>query len=941
MKPLKKNHARICVFFSYTILFSIICLTIFSSFIICNKTFVWDADGYLQHFPILQKVRSLCASLLHGEGISFWSWDIGLGADTIGNLFQVLFDPFEYIAAAFPTKYLDIGYSVSIILRLYTAGITFLIFSRGMHFQSNTALMGSIGYAFCTWMIGSAMHQSTFLMPAILFPLLVLGIEYYFNNRSPVLFIISVAWIIVSSVYFAYMTAIGSSIYILIRYFFLKTSYKKNLLNFFKIHIKLILYAVVSALLSLVIICPTVYTLMNASKVSNTSLSFFHTLKSYLLYFPSMISNSTVFENYSYIGFPALFIIFIPIIIYLCKTKNGTVSMIMSIIFFIMVLFPVFGSIFNGFSYPVGRWCYMLSFFFLVSCQEIIDYKLEYISTSTFFKLSMVWLIILAIWIVLFCNIITHILNGTNTLISLVTIIIGLLCILVFTKIPSSDIFKNCKTPQTLLTLLVLNIIITYGAYYSPLTDELSSYTTRGELYSKLMASPQKAGQDIEDDSFYRIDQADNSNQYSPAHTPVNENIFFGNRSIYTYFSTTSNLWFDFNNAVGNNAGYYRRMCSYSNDNRTRLDFLLGVKYFLGNNEKTGRVTSQYASYGFEPYTNINGTEVLKNKHSIGLGAIYGACVKESEFYRLESLAREQILMQAAVVSDELYATLPSKNQKDITDLIIQIDNIPYTISDENNVTFSNDMIIASEDNATFSINIGDITDSEIYVVFENLSRQKISLKDEIYSSLDRNAPDYKLNLIRQIINNISYKDYGDFNILAETGDITKKALNPLNESQSFPDITDFNINMGYYDHFNGNIKITLSKKGTYSFDSIKVIAVPIDNFDKQAEILETKKYDITDFSDNYVKGTVSSENGGLLYLSILYNDGWKVYVDGAEIDPIKINVGFTGIPVSAGVHTVELKYKPVGFNFGISGFIIGLIILVLTTIRFYPPRKI
>lgn len=940
MKSEQKTYTRIRVYFEYTILFSIICLVIFSSFIICNKTFVWDADGYLQHFPILQKVRSLCASFLHGEGISFWSWDIGLGADTIGNLFQVLFDPFEYIAAAFPTRYLDVGYSLSIILRLYTTGVTFLVFAQAMSFRSCTALIGSIGYAFCTWMVGSAMHQSTFLMPAILFPILILGIENYFRGRSPVLFIITVAWIIVSSVYFAYMTAIGAFMYILIRFISQKVTYKKSILNFFKVHIKLILYVAVSVLLSLAVICPTVYTLMNASKVSNTSLSFLHTLKSYLLYFPSMISNSTVFENYSYIGFSAIFVIFIPIIIYLCKKKKGTTSMIMSIIFFIMVLFPIFGSMFNGFSYPVGRWCYMLSFFFIVSCLEIIDYKIKYISSATFFKLSTVWLIFLTVWIVLFCNIITHTLNSTNTLIALVTIIIGFISILVFTKLPSVDMLKKCRTPHTLLTLLVLNIMVTYGTYYSPLTDELNSYTTRGELYSKLMASTQKAGQDIEDDSFYRIDQVDNSNQYSPAHTPVNENIFFGNRSIYSYFSTTSNLWFDFNKAVGNNAGYYRRMCSYSNDNRARLDFLLGVKYFLGDNEKTDRMTSQYAAYGFEPYTVINGIEVLKSNHSIGLGTVYETYIKESDFYSVDPLVREQVLMQAAVVSDDLYETLPSETQKKLEDLTLKTENLPYTISDKNSVTFSGNTIIASEDNATFSINIGEVTNSEVYVVFENLSRQKISVKDEINSSLDKASSDYRLNLIRQIMNNISYKDYGDFNILAETDNITKKALNPLNESQAFPDITDFNINMGYYDHFDESIKITLSKKGTYSFDSIKVIAVPIDGYDEQAEILEARKYNITDFSDNHIKGTVSSESGGLLYLSILFNDGWKAYVDGTEVNPVTVNVSFTGIPVSAGEHSIELVYTPVGFNLDLLCFIVSLIILLFISIHYYRLRK-
>lgn len=64
-----------------------------------------------------------------------------------------------------------------------------------------------------------------------------------------------------------------------------------------------------------------------------------------------------------------------------------------------------------------------------------------------------------------------------------------------------------------------------------------------------------------------------------------------------------------------------------------------------------------------------------------------------------------------------------------------------------------------------------------------------------------------------------------------------------------------------------------------------------------------------------------------MLYVSIPYNDGWRAYVDGEEIQAQKINRAFTGIPVKGvGEHKVELRYHPVGFQFGVIAGFAGLV---------------
>ena len=911
----------------YSLLFIFVSFFTFLPFFICKKTLVWDVDGFRQHIPVLQKIRSLIHSFLSNGEFSFWSWDIGLGADTIGNLAHVLFDPFEYIAALFPSPLLDLGYSISIILRLYAAGISFLIFGNSMNLSRSVLLTGSLGYAFCTWMTKSGLRQSIFLLPAILFPLLILGIEKCLQKKSPLLFILIVAWSLVSSVYFSYMAALGSLLYLIIRYVCAPPLHKKTLIGFFSYHSRLFLYTLISILLSLSILIPVIYTLSFASKTTGISTRFLFTLKDYLLYLPSFVSTSSIFGNYSYLGSASVFVIMIPAFIYFIHTRKGSVYTVVSILMFVLILFPFISRLFNGLSYPAGRWCYMLMFFYIAAGCEMMGKYQDFLASDKFFKSSLIWIAFLSAWVILICNLIAQPFTntGVETVISFCTLLLGIAALLCLRKAPRTFFHRTINTEKIILGILIINVILINNLDYSPnLTGNLKNHTEFGEIYEKLESSSQRIVDKIKDDSFYRTDQTDDSLHYNYAHTPVNENIYFGNRSIYTYFSTISSLWSKYNKDLGNNAGYFTRVSSYSNDNRTRMDLLFGVKYFLGDNKEAGIRSSQYAGYGFEPFTTIDGIEILKNKYCIGLGTVYENCITVSEFMKLSPLEREQALMQAAVIPDNSPASKRGATLKSAHDLSLNTESVPYTVISENNASYTARQIRVSKKNGGFTIHTDKVRKSEIYVHFKNLKRNITS-----YNNTDKNLYD----ISREIIHD---KDYGEFNLVVQTDDITKKALNPADKNQAFPNINDFYINLGYYDSFSKDIEISFSAKGDYTFESLEIISVPISGYDQQAQKLQKNSLNISSFRDNTVEGTFTSEADGLLYLSIPYNAGWKITVDGNNItDPILTNVGFMGIPVEGGTHFIKMEFRPFGFKLGILGTLAGISLLISFSIHF------
>jgi uncharacterized membrane protein YfhO len=67
-----------------------------------------------------------------------------------------------------------------------------------------------------------------------------------------------------------------------------------------------------------------------------------------------------------------------------------------------------------------------------------------------------------------------------------------------------------------------------------------------------------------------------------------------------------------------------------------------------------------------------------------------------------------------------------------------------------------------------------------------------------------------------------------------------------------------------------------------------------------------------------------------MMYLSIPYDGGWKVKVDGNPTDKIILNAGMTGVMLKQGNHTIELKYDLRFFNMGLILCMLGIFIYLV-----------
>jgi len=86
--------------------------------------------------------------------------------------------------------------------------------------------------------------------------------------------------------------------------------------------------------------------------------------------------------------------------------------------------------------------------------------------------------------------------------------------------------------------------------------------------------------------------------------------------------------------------------------------------------------------------------------------------------------------------------------------------------------------------------------------------------------------------------------------------------------------------------------------------------------------------------SQNVIRGTIKVNEKKLLFLSIPYDPGWVMRIDGIKVQPKLINMGFMGTIVDKGSHSIELKFTPPYLLLGSFIMVISMIVYIFLILR-------
>lgn len=96
---------------------------------------------------------------------------------------------------------------------------------------------------------------------------------------------------------------------------------------------------------------------------------------------------------------------------------------------------------------------------------------------------------------------------------------------------------------------------------------------------------------------------------------------------------------------------------------------------------------------------------------------------------------------------------------------------------------------------------------------------------------------------------------------------------------------------------------------------------------DEVISILGEQTMTVDSYSSTHINGHIDVSRAGELILSVAYEPGWTILVDGEEVQPGLFDDTFISLSLTEGEHTIEMRYRPAGLTIGI---IVSLICLAI-----------
>lgn len=877
------------VYFIYAILFIFIAIVVFAIFFKNQCSFIWQADGLKQHYIILKDFNEKIRSFLTNPsgGLDLFSWNMGLGMDIIGQYsYYVLGDPFAYLSLLFPMQYLEYSYTFLILLRIFCIGLAFIVYGKyysqcknakensDKKASSYNLLIGAIIYTFCAFSLFAGVRHPYFLNAMILFPLLLLGVDKLFVENRKVPLAIFVAISAISNYYFFYMHTIMIILYAILRYFFVYR--KEGVTYFFKKLGGGILTYIIGILIAGVILFPTIYAFLNSARSGEEAICQYG-----LDYYKSLFSINLLTaygDNWSFVGVSSIILLMLPIL--WIRKKKHPIYFSYFLIATVILIVPFLGSVMNGFSFPNNRWSFMYSFILSYIVTLCLDKKYtqkEIKYMCLFLALYSIVASVAVLCIKSMSCFVIYLIQIVVAFLMLITILYqNYKDVLAFSQKEKSILHKiKIRKFETIILLLVVSniTVMAYGLYSSYDRNYAKQFITLENCEEKLatqLGKNKNYAKNIEsilerDKTFYRISKI--------PHQVQNLSIYYHYPSTECFLSIGNKYVYSLNTELADN-NYSTTSCIRGIGDRTKISTLLGNKYYIADEKHKINVP-----YGYHLLEENNDVYTYENNFPLSIGVAYNEYLLREDYEKLTPIEKEEALLKAAVIDseDELNGFIMQKKE-DVQDIKNCYEEVQYEIIDKDKLLKENKKeILTKQKNQSISLDISEIQDAELYVYISGF--------------------EFKGDNKHTITANFQGKD------------ISKSIENRVTSAyyQKAPEIL---LNLGYYEKAEGKIKLTFSTKGTYQFEQIQVIAVPMENYEEVVKGLQKAQLKEVSCTNKEIKGKIELEQNSILQIATSYTTGWKAYIDGKQVDTIRVNTAFIGIPVESGKHEIKLEYK-------------------------------
>ena len=798
-------------------------------------------DWLSQHIVFPDYLRKLFYDT--GEIFPNFAFNLGGGQNIYNISYYGLFNPIILISYLLPFVSMITYIQFSMIICLIVS-IALMYYFLRRRFDSKICFVSTLLFLTAGCLIFHFHRHIMFVdyMPFLLMALI--GVDKYFDKKKISLLVISIVLMILTSYYFSVVGLLTVLLYGIFRYIENKRDEKITVKDFFKEGFKFIFIMLIPVLISAVLLLPTAVALFGGRTATNKNISLLS------LFIPNFDISNTLYSTYS-LGVSAIFII---ALIYGIVTKKKEVRVI-SIIFSILLIFPIFDYIFNGGMYLNGKafipllpLAILLMGYFL---KNVFDNKKK-------LKISIVISLLIAV-----INLIIYFYKDESLcLLFFVDMLILIILLLVSYKVKKKMIIYVYLGIISIILVIPTNFseIFVTNEFYDSLNYEETSDKVKHVLDN--------------DNSFYRM--SDQSVKLDKSNYIYDIDYYTG--SIYS--SLSNSYYKDFYNNLINNEFIYRSYGMLTGNNNILYNFYMGNKYLLNSSNNM---------LGYEKIDD----GIYRNEDVLPVGYSTSKIMSLDEYNSLSYFEKLDAYLNYAIV-DENYSDSYVKKIKDYV--------LDYDVLESKNLKIEEDngeySIKASKDNKLV-VKLNNIVDSDIVLLrFKMLYNNKCS-EDDSYITI--NGVSNKLSCRRWKYHNNNY-DF-EYSLNSDTLEITF--------SEGKFRLTDFD--MALYD-YNDLVSIN---------DEISPFVIDRDK----------TKGDI-------IEGNINVKEDGYFKLSIPYDKGFEIYVDGVKTDYEVVNKSFIGFKINEGSHNIRIVYIASFFKEGLVISCVGLVMFVGTEFVYYRKRK-
>ena len=917
----------------YTLAFAVFAAMVLIVYLRIDRSLIRITDGVEQQYSSFlyegRWLRQIFRTFLSGGGwvVPQWEWSVGYGVDPMTTMLS--FEPLTLVSALVPESLSELAYQALIFVRMYLAGLFFCLYALARDRDAQDALCGACAYVFSACLL-NGLYWPGSLVGALFLPLVLTGVERMLAGRRPYVLIGALVLLFVSSYYFAYMIMLTLIPYCVVRV----VQVEKN--PPVKVHLTWFVRLVGCILISLSIGCsvivPQMHALFGSARFTSNTVTFqpTYSLLYYLNFIPGFISVFGPGNDYL-IGYGATSLLAC-VALFLERGERRREHRALRIGFVVltlMMLVPIFGRVMNGNNYASNRWSFVYAMLIsYIVC--VVAPRLRRLGgrdrRSALVALCVILVLVLVV-------------NSIREEVYLASLAAGFfsLALLAMGVVP-----RRHMTLAIVATLLVSSAVaVTYLVDYREGGYTHDAYSLGDVHRSATLASPSYVLTKVDDPTLWRADTDVGASGLR------NGGIFLGTRTYSFYYNIYNSRIDHFHTELGLTGTAIN--FSYNGlGGRSFLEAVTAGSYYLAPSDHSFPVPYYYDGTPVlveEVADDETSYEVYAARDRLPFGFTYSHVMARGEYERLSMARRQATLLQAAVVdSDDVLATglaeltprfsdsSPAYRTTDAADVPDAAEGEGMVVSDGSadastrGCSYEDGRIVVREPGATLRLSFEGLPNAETYLSFRNLRYHR-----------PEDEPGADQTLLYQGTSLYQPNTYHKIVVGSDGGGVAEVECIP-SLSHMYGGKSDWLVNLGYSEKPVREITLYLPRVGSYSLDDMSVVVQPMDEFDGQIDALKEDVLDNVELPTNGVRGTIDASKDELLFLSIPYSDGWSATVDGAEADILCANTAFMGIALSAGRHSIELRYATPGLGLGMAigagGLLAAGVLVVICELR-------